>query len=523
MALQLFEEDLGPDPMGTNPESSLLATVPAQGIGMAPAKRPSLRDSVQSELESMSPLQRVGTALSEFSAGVAGRPSPLNARVEQKRKEKLLEITELKEITSALEHGISMRSGMEEANAVQFDEAYGNRLEQIQPGMKQTYMALTKRPDLLSSFKAYAQYLPEPLRVMMKSQPKEFLKFAGTAEGMKVLVDAKDKSDLKVATTKVQTAMMGLDQFVPPEKLKAIKADNVITASEIMDIQQHLPEQVRLSDTQIEAIKRNDRMFWEGLGVLHGAKEQEVMAERAKRAGQEAKEPKTEVVDGNVYQWDPDNKNQGERLKTDQRYVLLGPQKSKTNPGGVDPNVVNIELKLSDDYRQDSKKFSERRPLFESTVDYMASPEKTSAGDAALMFAYAKMRDPNDRIAVSDIRDLGKLGNIFERFGVSVAGILEKGQMLPDRVRNDMFKEIRRNFTEINKAQGKLEKTYRTKIKSYGADESRVIGEGLSIADLDKPAATGQYKNPGEVKAAFESGKITREQARAELKKFGFN
>lgn len=511
MSLQLFEEDLGPDLMGTNPESALLASVPAAGIGMEAPKPTKLRDSVRSEFDALSPMRKVGAALSEFGAGITGKASPLATRVEEKRKEKLLQFQELKQITDALEHGVSMRTGMDESNAAQFDAAYGDRLEQIQPGMKQTYMALTKRPDLLSSFKEYAQHLPEPLRVMMKSQPKEFLKFAGTAEGMKVLVEAKDKTDLKGATLKVQTAMLGLDQFVPPEKLKAIKADNVVTASEILDIQQYLPKEAKLSDTQIEAIKRNDRVFWEGLGVLHGPKEQELLADRAKKAGKPLDEPKTQTVEGNVYQWDPENQAVGKRLPTDSRYKLLGPVKAPGSPGGIDPKIVETELKLSDDWRQDTRKFAERKPLFESATDYMANrgATKTSAGDAALAYAYAKARDPNDRLAVSETKDLAKLGNMFERIGVNIVAVLDKGETLPDRVAKEMYDEIRRVFTEQNKAQGKLEKQYEGKIKAYGGDPNRVLGERLSIPDEQLRRGVGPNEGGGKIKVAVGT-QITR-------------
>jgi len=471
---------------GESASSGSLLTAPASqtGIGMAPAQP----DPVKDAYSKMSGSQEFFTRLAEFGAGVTGQPSPLVAEIETKRKAKLTQLQELKETVSALEHGIEMRKGMSAEDAAAFDEAYGNKLEAIQPGMKQTFTALAKKPDMLTQFKEYAQYLPEPIQVMMKSNSKEFLRFAGTAEGMKVLVDAKDKSDLRLATKKVQTALLGLDQFVPADKLKAIKADNVITASEVLEIQQYLPDQVKLSEAQVDSIKRNDRVFWEGLGVLHGPKEQELLVDRAKRAGRPPDEPKTQTIAGKVYQWDPDKTITGTRLGTDTRYVELGPVKEPGKPGGIDPQIVNVELKVSDDYRQDSKKFSERRPLFESTTDYMANrdKDKTSAGDAALMFAYAKMRDPNDRIAVSDIKDLHKLGNIFERIGVSVAGVLDKGQTIPDRVAQDMYAEIRRNFTELNRAQGKLEKTYRNKIKAYGGDESRVLGEGLHVRDLER-------------------------------------
>lgn len=443
----------------------------ADGLGLAtPA---SAGKQTRSDIYSqMAPMQEFGARLGELGAGMTGSPSPMSARMEAKRKDKLAQIEELKGTVTALEHGITMRQGMSGDDAAAFDEAYGNKLEAIQPGMKQTFIALSKKPDLLTQFQAYSPYLPEPVQAMMKSQPKEFLKFAGTAEGMKVMLDAKDRFDMKGATKKVQTAMLGLQEFVPPEEYKKIMADGVVTASDILAIQKYLPDAAKLSDIEVAAIQRNDKIFWQGLGVLHGQSEQDVLKRRAD-AGDKTKQPQTLNVDGKVYQFDPQNKLTSPRLGADSRYALLGSGKDAEDKG----KVFEREFKLSDDYRQDTKKFAERRPLFDSATDYMANraTEKTSAGDASLMFAYAKMRDPNDRLAVSETRDLVKLGNIFERIGANVAGVLEQGETLPDRVANEMYKEIRRTFTEQNRQQKKIEDDFTKKTKDYGGEPSRVV------------------------------------------------
>lgn len=521
---------IGIAPSGPDPLRAAVDGIDSGSAGVSlPTKRSSLRDEVRTEFQSLGPLQKFGAALGEFGAGVTGRPSPLRARIDEKRKEKLLQMEELKGTVTALEHGISMRQGMSGDDAAAFDEAYGNKLEDIQPGMKQTFLALTKKPDLLTQFQAYAPYLPEPVQAMMKGQPKEFLKFAGTAEGMKVMMDAKDRFDMRTATKKVQTAMMGMQQFVPPEELKKIMADGVITASDVIAIQKYVPDAAKLSDIELGAIQRNDKVFWQGLGVLHGQSEQDVLKRRAD-TGDKGKQPPTVHVDGKVYQFDPEQKLSSPRLGTDSRYALLGSGKDAEDQG----KVFEREFKLSDDYRQDTKKFAERRPLFDSTTDYMANraTEKTSAGDAALAFAYAKMRDPNDRLAVSETRDLVKLGNIFERLGVNISGVLDKGETLPDRVAEQMYKEIRRNFTEQNSQQLKTEAAFAKKTKDYGGNPERVVRsyaipeEQLNPKrrDSDKPKGGEQeYADPGAVRTAFTSGKINREQAKAALKKFGFN
>lgn len=500
----LYDDQLLFPDSGETTSGILEAPSSTPGIGIAPQTSV---DPMKAEYAKMSTGRELATRIGEFGAGLRGEPSPLLTKMEAQRKKKLEDLATLKETVSALEHGVSMRQGLSGEEATTFDNAYGDQLEKIQPGLKNTFLALSKRPDLLTQFQGYAQYLPEPMQVLMKSNPKEFLKFAGTAEGMKALTEAKDRSDLRLATKKVQTAMMGLQQYVPKDKLDAIMADGVVTASDILSVQQYLPKEAQLSEGEQAAIQRNDKVFWQGLGVLHGQAEQDVLKGRADRG----KAPTTRTIregEKEIQQeWDPVAKTWKE--------VGRGPHfKPDTGPGGLPKETVNVELKLSDDYRQDTKKFAERKPLFESATDYMANRDKnkTSSGDAALAFAYAKMRDPNDRLAVSETRDLAKLGNIFERLGVSITGILDKGETLPDRVAKQMYDEIRRSFTEQNRAQSKIESDFTRKVKDYGGDPTRVV-RPLAIPqdqlnpkrrESDRPESAPQ----GEVEARKKIGNV---------------
>jgi hypothetical protein len=497
----LFKDDLD------RPDSDLLAEPGSGGIGMTPGETGAYEQG-----NFAPPDMGIGVA-PPAAAPAASKPFPgvlgyvQNAlygyndadtqREMAAQRKKKADLEEIKGLTTALEHGITMIQGTEGEERNTFVESYAKRLDGIAPGTGETFKALAKRPDLLTQFKDYVQYMPEPMQALMKSDTKKFLAFAGTAEGQKALVESKDRFDMRLATKKVQTALIGLQEYLPKEELDRIMADKIVTASDVMSIQRYLPKEVQLSETESQAIQRNDKVFWGGLGVLHGSAEQGVMAERAKRADKPNAQPAHIDVDGKRYEWDPEKKLPSARLGSDARYALLGSTK-ELGKGGLDKDVVQTELKLSDDYRQDTKKFAERRPLFESATDYMANRKdnKTSAGDAALMFAYAKSRDPNDRLAVSETRDLTKLGNIFERFGVSVTGILDKGETLPDRVAKEMYAEIRRSFTEQNKAQAKIEKQYTEKVKAYGGEPSRVIGEGLSIKDLEKPQHREAERRP---------------------------
>jgi hypothetical protein len=230
--------------------------------------------------------------LYNFGAGMEGRPTYKQVQADQDRKKKAAALEEIKGLTTALEHGISMIQGIDGPERDTFVDSYAKRLDGIQPGMGETYKALSKRPDMLTQFNSYAQYLPEPMQVMMKQQPKEFLKFAGTVEGQKVLSDAMDRKEMRVAIKKVQTTQIGLQKFVPADKLDAIMKDGVVTATDIMSIQPYLPKELQLTENENAAIQRNDKVFWQGLGVLHGSAEQDVIKNRALNKDR----PQTRVV-----------------------------------------------------------------------------------------------------------------------------------------------------------------------------------------------------------------------------------
>lgn len=255
-----------------SPDSSVIEE-PSSGIGIAPSG-----GGMPGGGSASPPREEIGMldAIKESSIFVR------NAR-EARLKERETRSNELKGVVSAMEHGVKMLEGLEgdqRTNAVSF---YGDQLERLYPGMKDTFAAVADQPNLLTKFNQYLPHLPEPLQVLAKRDPKAFLRFAGTAEGVQTMNRAVDSVELRTATRKVQTTLIGIQQLLPPEIAEKYAQDNVITASEVFDMQQYLPENVRLSDKQLDAVKRSDNVFWTGLGVLSGKGEEDVLKERAKK------------------------------------------------------------------------------------------------------------------------------------------------------------------------------------------------------------------------------------------------
>lgn len=418
---------------------------------------------------------------------------PTLQKQQERHFKKQAQLEDLKGTITALEHGITMRQGMAPEDQAKFDALYGDKLEKVSPGMKATYDALSKRPDMLTQFQSYAPYLSEPMQIMLKSQPREFLKFAGTAEGMKALDEAKGRFDLRIASKKVQSTIAGLQHFVPPEMWKQINADGVVTATDIMQAQQYLPKALQLSDAQMESAQRNDKVFWQGLGVLHGEAEQAILKGRAKGAA-----PQHVDVDGKRYAFDPQG-SEGTRLGTDKRYKLLGSAKDANTPNPQAKMDRETELKLADDYARDSKGYNDVKVKFQAAKSYVASLEReekpakpTSANDKALVSTYLKLLDPQDRIARGDIQDIGKLTGVPQSVVQGVQNLF-KGKELDKTTRREIMDTIRLEFSYINRAQANTETSYSDRAKRYKLDHRNVvIPHSLALDPADyggKPVA----------------------------------
>lgn len=529
MATQLYEDELA----GTEYGDSSLTTAPGSGIGMTPAPSGG------------------GIGMAPASGGEAGGAAQ-DVGVWQSIKESFLPVArardrrtheqaaKAKEITvgiNALREGLDLTMGLEGDQRAAFVKSYKGKLDAFDAGLGDAFEAVVANPETAGAIKEWAQESDTLKRALQVGGIKAAKKLLSSPEALQTINKEIDSKRMPIILKKGQTFLAGWQQLVPPEMSEEINKDGRVSASELIRANEWLKtnkpdiaKTLALTDRELEVIGRNSEAFYHSLGIVSPKDEGALLVDKAKGENK-GKPPVTRsdkrtvkgVVVDQPQEWDGT------------KWVDKGEQTPHFKPGDDDKRMVDIELKLSDDYRQDTKKFSERRPLFDSATDYMAKrgENKTSAGDAALMFAYAKMRDPNDRLAVSETRDLVKLGNIFERIGASVTGVLDKGETLPDRVASDMYAEIRRSFTEQNRQQLKVEADYKKKTTDYKGNPDRVVRSyAIPEDDLkpkggkgDKPAAGGgqDFADPAAVKAAFESGKITREQARAALKKFGFN
>lgn len=132
------------------------------------------------------------------------------------------------------------------------------------------------------------------------------------------------------------------------------------------------------------------------------------------------------------------------------------------------------ERQLAENYNTLSKDFRKVLPQFQSAAQYVAGGKYDSSGDRALVFQYAKTLDPQDRVGVNDIKDIGKLGNVPERVVQAVESLAE-GKTLPDRVRAEMFNVMRNRFAAMNEQQNQIEDEYTERARRYMLRPDNVV------------------------------------------------
>jgi hypothetical protein len=480
--MALFDDDQLFSPKA--PDSSLIGEPSSRGIGMGPVK---------DDLSDLSPLARGGLALQTFGNALQGKPDPALQMIEQKRRDRLLKVQEFRASVGAMEDGFKMSEKLTGDAKTKFIQQYAKHLNDTSPGFGDAFTSLSSKPDAAAIVRKYAEKSPT-LQAAIEMDPsgRSAMKFVSSPEGLKTVLKETETAALPPIQRKVRTMMQNWQQLVPKEMADRFNKDGVITESEMMEaneyVRNHPNERYRkiaLDDTELQVSSRNRAAVFGVAGILTGDKEQEVLASRAKDAGKD-KAPATRTIQkGGI------NVQQEYR---DGKWVEVGRgPKFKQGDGGTGRTIAdrNTELKLADDYARDTKDFKDVRAQFESTTDYMAKvtenpKSSTSAGDRSLMFAYAKMNDPKDKVAVKDLQDIAKLAGVPERI-IQAAKSLAAGTELSPRVRNEMYQEIKRRFRDLNKMQSDSERDYSDRATRYQLDTRNVVRK-LSV-DLPDDAA----------------------------------
>ncbi|MCR4299398.1 MAG: hypothetical protein NUV75_11745 [Gallionella sp.] len=272
---QLFQDELYSSP--ATPFSTSGGTADAGVAGPPVQQRPAPRqhDLRKQAISQMGGAEKFFSAIGEFGAGVTGRPSPLNARIQQQQEDRLARLQEFKVHTEALEDGVKMVSKLRGSARKQFITQYAEQLDSLRPGLGATYESLADQPDMAAVLAKYKDRSPTIARTLeLDPSGEAALKLLSSPDAIKTINAEIDSSVLPTLHKKGQTILMGWQQLVPPQLVDRINADERVTASEFLAVNEWIKENkpeaaaTTFSDEELQIVSRNGDAFYGALGIV---------------------------------------------------------------------------------------------------------------------------------------------------------------------------------------------------------------------------------------------------------------
>jgi hypothetical protein len=472
------------DNEGNEIEQPGIGLAPSPAGPAAPNARPMLPGAeTEGGLRDLSPMGKFGLALGAFGAGMTGRQNPVIQLEEQKRRDKLVKFQEVKLHNEALEDSVKMVKGLRGPAREQFIAQQAANLEKLNPQLGAAFKTLAEKPDMLAQIQKYGDKIPELKMAYDIGGEEAVYKLMQTPEFFKTIEKHADVRTTPIVMQKVRGMVMGLQQVATPEMIERFNRDGVVTASEILELNEHLKtnggefSKLALDDDQLTVLARNGKTVFGSLGVLSGDEEQKLIAKRAEKRDaapqtRTRKEGGAEITEEWV-------NGKWQRVSSGPAWKPGEDPASAIRSSAQANKDRETELKLADDYARDTKGFKETKAKFSAAAQYYAEvaggkKAPTPADDRALVFTYAKMLDPGDKVAVKDVQDINKLAGVPDRVIQGVQNLV-KGNLLPPDVRKDMFAVIRKEFTQHNRAQGQLETEYTERTGRYRLDPRNVV------------------------------------------------
>lgn len=174
---------------------------------------------------------------------------------------------------------------------------------------------------------------------------------------------------------------------------------------------------------------------------------------------------------------------------------LKGQENSINEQGIVGKKIQDVELKLQDDYRTESKGFSETATAMKKVLGAISTANKNPGSALAAGTAFMKLLDPNSVVRESELGMALNASGWFDR-AMNIANTLQAGKVMTPKQQVNLSAAAETLFEEAKAAQLEVDAAYEQRAKAYGADPSRVIVDrGQKTAKVAKtPPAAGGIK-----------------------------
>ncbi|AOF86490.1 hypothetical protein BSY239_682 [Hydrogenophaga sp. RAC07] len=140
----------------------------------------------------------------------------------------------------------------------------------------------------------------------------------------------------------------------------------------------------------------------------------------------------------------------------------------------VSKKVQDVELKLQDDYRTESKGFSETATAMKKIMGAIETADTNPGSALSAGTAFMKLLDPNSVVRETELGMALNASGWFDR-ATNIANTLQSGRVMTATQKRNLKSAAEGLFEEAKSAQREVDAAYRQRATDYGANPDRVI------------------------------------------------
>ena len=286
---------------GGGGDSTVIAPV-GTGIGLAPQQAPApvearsptrTRLGAREEmLAGMSPSEKFFGAMGDIGRGLQGKPLRIDAMAEERRKEKLIKLQEIKLFSDTTKDVLDTADRLTGDARTKYIQAKADQLNSASPGSGDMLTNFADDPDYAKMVLKYAAKSPT-LKTALETggirAARDLMKTGKGAERIRSEIESAAFPDIRKKLTMLGQAAQDL---LPPERYKQILNDGFISpveASEINDAARghEKYKATALTDEELSLANKNEDAVYGLAGMATSKTAQELMKERAKQLGKQ--------------------------------------------------------------------------------------------------------------------------------------------------------------------------------------------------------------------------------------------
>ena len=286
--------DYDPFDLGGNMDSAILQQ-PA-GIGIAPEQAPAPVSSMtptrtrlgarEDMLAGMSPSEKFFGAMGDVGRGLQGKPLRIDAMVEEKRKERLIKLQEVKMFAETTKDVLETADKLTGEARTKFIQAKADQLNSISPGSGDMLTNFTDDPEYGKMLLKYAQKSPTLKTALETGGMKAARDLMKSEKGAERIRSEVESAAFPSIRTKLQTLGLAAQDLLPPDRYKQMMDDGFISPAELSEINAAASghekfKAAALSAEELNLANRNEDATYGLAGMATSKTAQEVLKKKA--------------------------------------------------------------------------------------------------------------------------------------------------------------------------------------------------------------------------------------------------